>query len=168
MLSKWLTVGFVALALVFAAVQSANIQDHRPSREQSRVFFPLEVNVPDVINGFLSAFRFLWGRLQSLVGYSGSSQIIGAKDPPKPLPAPLTPSPALQALPLAPEEVVKSPVQLVSVEVDDPVRHPSVHHKTKIRRTKQQKAKNKKKKKGKIAPSLVSQWELLAMEEGWI
>ncbi|EAT44013.1 AAEL004598-PA [Aedes aegypti] len=164
MLSKWLTIGFVALILAFATVQSANIQDYRQPGNP-RVFFPLEVNVPDVINGFLSAFRFLWGRLQSIVGYSGSSQIIGAKDPPKPLPAPLTPSPALQAVPLAPEEVLKSPVQLVSVEVDDPVRHPSVYHKTKIRRTKQ---KPKKKKKGKIAPSLVSEWELLAMEEGWI
>ncbi|KAL9699629.1 hypothetical protein quinque_003070 [Culex quinquefasciatus] len=135
-------------------------RQHQHHQQQPRVFFPLEINVPDVINGILSSFRFIWGRFQSIFGLGSSTEIVGAKDPP----APLTPSPALQAVPLAPDdEEYKSPVKTVSVEVDDPVRHPAMHRKTKIKNRKRTPTTKKKRKK----IDLSAQWEMIAMDEGW-
>ncbi|EDS30123.1 conserved hypothetical protein [Culex quinquefasciatus] len=138
----------------------STLQQHQHHQQQPRVFFPLEINVPDVINGILSSFRFIWGRFQSIFGLGSSTEIVGAKDPP----APLTPSPALQAVPLAPDdEEYKSPVKTVSVEVDDPVRHPAMHRKTKIKNRKRTPTTKKKRKK----IDLSAQWEMIAMDEGW-
>uniref|UniRef100_A0A182Q1J5 Secreted protein n=1 Tax=Anopheles farauti TaxID=69004 RepID=A0A182Q1J5_9DIPT len=96
-----------------------------------RFLFPIEISIPDLVNGVLSTFRYLWVRFQWLFGISDTT-IVGAKDPPV-LMQLVTPSPALKAVPLAPEAVFCTPIKTVSVEVDDPVRHPYMH-KTKRRK----------------------------------
>ncbi|XP_055628722.1 uncharacterized protein LOC129770112 [Toxorhynchites rutilus septentrionalis] len=164
MFTRWIILGFVGIILPCLTVQSTQHQLSTQATQdavEGRFAFPIEISIPDMINGFLAAFRFLWGRVQNLFGFGDPSEIVGAKDPPKPgqhLSAPLTPSPALQALPLAPEDELKAPVQLVSVEVDDPVRHPSMHKNN---------VKGKRKRIKKKKHSFGSLWELVAMEAGW-
>ncbi|KAL1388237.1 hypothetical protein pipiens_012689 [Culex pipiens pipiens] len=158
MTGKCFVLGITTLALLNAVVPTYQYQlapgpDPRASRriqypttlqqlqqQQPRVFFPLEINVPDVINGILSSFRFIWGRFQSIFGLGSSTEIVAPDD-----------------------EEYKSPVKTVSVEVDDPVRHPAMHRKTKIKNRKR--APTTKKKRKKI--DLSAQWEMIAMDEGW-
>ncbi|KFB49310.1 AGAP006498-PA-like protein [Anopheles sinensis] len=123
----------------------------------ARLMFPLEISVPDLINGVLSAFRYFWTRFQWLFGIS-DTEIIGAKDPPTALLPVVTPSPALKAVPLAPDAVVCSPISTVSVEVDDPVRHPYLHKPKVIRR------KRRKKRRRKRIEQAAIDWDMVALE----
>uniref|UniRef100_A0AAG5DCJ3 Secreted protein n=1 Tax=Anopheles atroparvus TaxID=41427 RepID=A0AAG5DCJ3_ANOAO len=127
------------------ALPSASLAVHN-AFPSARLMFPLEISVPDLINGILSAFRYFWSRFQWLFGISDTT-IVGAKDPPD-LVRVVTPSPALKAVPLAPDAVVCSPISTVSVEVDDPVRHPYLHKTKVIRRKRRKKRRRKHSKEG--------------------
>ncbi|XP_052859639.1 uncharacterized protein LOC128266890 [Anopheles cruzii] len=152
---RWLIFGCTVLLGVLVPVSSdkqpvslANVLS--PS---GRFMFPLiEISVPDLINGILSTFRYFWTRFQWLFGLSDST-IVGAKDPPVPIP-----SAALKAVPLAPEPFVCSPIKTVSVEVDDPVRHPYLHKSKVIRRKKRKK--RRKEHLGKVAID----WDMVAAQ----
>uniref|UniRef100_A0A182YNS8 Uncharacterized protein n=1 Tax=Anopheles stephensi TaxID=30069 RepID=A0A182YNS8_ANOST len=110
--------------------------------------------IPDLINGVLSTFRYLWIRFQWLLGISDTT-IVGAKDPPV-LMQLVTPSPALKAVPLAPEAVFCTPIKTVSVEVDDPVRHPYMH--------KTNRRKRRKKRRRRPTEKTAIDWDMVALE----
>uniref|UniRef100_A0A182FGI8 Uncharacterized protein n=2 Tax=Anopheles albimanus TaxID=7167 RepID=A0A182FGI8_ANOAL len=121
-----------------------------------RFLLPIEISVPDLINGVLATFRYFWVRFQWLFGLSDTT-IVGAKDPPAHALA--TASAALKAVPLAPEPIGCSPISTVSVEVDDPVRHPYLH-KTKVIRRK----KRKKRRKKRLEKANTIDWDMVALE----
>uniref|UniRef100_A0A182NIZ6 Secreted protein n=1 Tax=Anopheles dirus TaxID=7168 RepID=A0A182NIZ6_9DIPT len=139
--------------------QTTSIAQSRPGGSDlvpylgtGRFLFPIEISIPDLVNGVLSTFRYLWVRFQWLFGISDTT-IVGAKDPPI-LMQLVTPSPALKAVPLAPEAVFCTPIKTVSVEVDDPVRHPYMH-KTKRR---------KKRRRRPVEKTAAIDWDMVALE----
>uniref|UniRef100_A0A182WBZ4 Secreted protein n=1 Tax=Anopheles minimus TaxID=112268 RepID=A0A182WBZ4_9DIPT len=125
-----------------------------PYHGVGRFLFPIEISIPDMINGVLSTFRYLWVRFQWLLGISDTT-IVGAKDPPI-LMQLVTPSPALKAVPLAPEAVFCTPIKTVSVEVDDPVRHPYMH--------KTNRRKRRKKRRRIPTEKTAIDWDMVALE----
>uniref|UniRef100_A0A182T6G4 Uncharacterized protein n=1 Tax=Anopheles maculatus TaxID=74869 RepID=A0A182T6G4_9DIPT len=125
-----------------------------PYHGVGRFLFPIEISIPDLINGVLSTFRYLWIRFQWLLGISDTT-IVGAKDPPV-LMQLVTPSPALKAVPLAPEAVFCTPIKTVSVEVDDPVRHPYMH--------KTNRRKRRKKRRRRPIEKTAIDWDMVALE----
>uniref|UniRef100_A0A182RR55 Secreted protein n=1 Tax=Anopheles funestus TaxID=62324 RepID=A0A182RR55_ANOFN len=136
-------------------VQSASrVSDLIPYHGAGRLLFPIEISIPDLINGVLSTFRYLWVRFQWLLGVSDTT-IVGAKDPPV-LMQLVTPSPALKAVPLAPEAVFCTPIKTVSVEVDDPVRHPYMH--------KTNRRKRRKKRRRRPTEKTAIDWDMVALE----
>uniref|UniRef100_A0A182MWX8 Secreted protein n=1 Tax=Anopheles culicifacies TaxID=139723 RepID=A0A182MWX8_9DIPT len=129
-------------------------RDLIPYHGVGRFLFPIEISIPDLINGVLSTFRYLWVRFQWLLGISDTT-IVGAKDPPV-LMQLVTPSPALKAVPLAPEAVFCTPIKTVSVEVDDPVRHPYMH--------KTNRRKRRKKRRRRPLEKTAIDWDMVALE----
>uniref|UniRef100_A0A6E8VR84 Uncharacterized protein n=1 Tax=Anopheles coluzzii TaxID=1518534 RepID=A0A6E8VR84_ANOCL len=165
----------LVVAVTSAAVASPSFHSTKPSRgvEQTvqhspvsrtndlipylgvgRFLFPIEISIPDLINGVLSTFRYLWIRFQWLLGISDTT-IIGAKDPPV-LMQLVTPSPALKAVPLAPDAVFCTPIKTVSVEVDDPVRHPYMH--------KTNRRKRRRKRRRRPTEKTAIDWDMVALE----
>uniref|UniRef100_A0A182NZU1 Secreted protein n=1 Tax=Anopheles epiroticus TaxID=199890 RepID=A0A182NZU1_9DIPT len=158
--------------LLLATVTSVTVASPHPGTEQivqsvaratselipylstGRLLFPIEISIPDLINGVLSTFRYLWIRFQWLLGISDTT-IVGAKDPPV-LMQLVTPSPALKAVPLAPEAVFCTPIKTVSVEVDDPVRHPYMH--------KTNRRKRRRKRRRRPTEKTVIDWDMVALE----